>query len=183
MAKTIKAIETKYRGHRFRSRLEAKWAVFFDDMRIEWRYEPEGFVMKNGVCYLPDFFLPAFDMYVEVKPAVISFEEAEKIARFSFESEKNLLLIIDYPLKETMTLMRAETWGGPLGYMDPQTQDEEEAVRLWREREVQENRVSFAISPITHNWSLVLVKDPCADWVLEARQKAASARFEFGEKG
>jgi hypothetical protein len=27
---TIQAIETVYRGHRFRSRLEARWAVFFD---------------------------------------------------------------------------------------------------------------------------------------------------------
>jgi len=26
----IKAIETQYRGYRFRSRLEARWAVFFD---------------------------------------------------------------------------------------------------------------------------------------------------------
>ena len=26
----IKAIETYYKGYRFRSRLEARWAVFFD---------------------------------------------------------------------------------------------------------------------------------------------------------
>jgi len=26
----IKAIETEYDGHRFRSRLEARWAVFFN---------------------------------------------------------------------------------------------------------------------------------------------------------
>jgi hypothetical protein len=26
----IKAIETSYKGYRFRSRLEARWAVFFD---------------------------------------------------------------------------------------------------------------------------------------------------------
>ena len=28
--KSIKPIETKYNGYRFRSRLEARWAVFFD---------------------------------------------------------------------------------------------------------------------------------------------------------
>ena len=32
----FKAIETKYKGFRFRSRLEARWAVFFDALGIEW---------------------------------------------------------------------------------------------------------------------------------------------------
>lgn len=39
----IKAIETCYAGCRFRSRLEARWAVFFDALGLEWEYEPEGF--------------------------------------------------------------------------------------------------------------------------------------------
>lgn len=38
----IKPIETRYAGCRFRSRLEARWAVFFDALKIEWEYEPEG---------------------------------------------------------------------------------------------------------------------------------------------
>lgn len=32
----IKPIETKYKGYRFRSRLEARWAVFFDALGISW---------------------------------------------------------------------------------------------------------------------------------------------------
>ncbi len=39
----ITAIETHYKGFRFRSRLEARWAVFFDTVGIEWQYEPQGF--------------------------------------------------------------------------------------------------------------------------------------------
>lgn len=53
----MKAIETVYRGYRFRSRLEARWAVFFDELGVEWRYEPEGFELPSG-RYLPDFFIP-----------------------------------------------------------------------------------------------------------------------------
>ena len=53
----IKAIETRYKGYRFRSRLEARWAVFFDALCIEWEYEREGFVLPYGP-YLPDFWLP-----------------------------------------------------------------------------------------------------------------------------
>ncbi|MBP0590386.1 hypothetical protein J8I87_11810 [Paraburkholderia sp. LEh10] len=63
---TIKAIETKYRGYRFRSRIEARWAVFFDAAGIKWDYEPEGYVV-NDSPYLPDFFLPELGCYFEVK--------------------------------------------------------------------------------------------------------------------
>ena len=44
----IKAIETKYNGYKFRSRLEAKWAVFFDNAKIKYEYEPEGYEDENG---------------------------------------------------------------------------------------------------------------------------------------
>lgn len=62
----IKAIETRYRGYRFRSRLEARWAVFFDAAGIRWDYEAEGYVV-NGRPYLPDFYLPGLECFFEVK--------------------------------------------------------------------------------------------------------------------
>lgn len=52
---TIKAIETEYNGYRFRSRLEARWAVFFDALGVKYEYEPDGFVLPSGRKYLPDF--------------------------------------------------------------------------------------------------------------------------------
>lgn len=55
----IKAIETKWRGYRFRSRLEARWAVFFERIGAEWTYEPQGFEREGfeeeTLRYLPDF--------------------------------------------------------------------------------------------------------------------------------
>lgn len=66
----INAIETRYAGHRFRSRLEARWAVFFDALGVKWQYEPQGYIIKVGereVPYLPDFFLPSLKTWVEVK--------------------------------------------------------------------------------------------------------------------
>lgn len=64
----VKIIETKYRGIVFRSRLEARWAVFFDQLGIEWQYEPQGFE-KDGDRYLPDFRLSCKggDVWAEVK--------------------------------------------------------------------------------------------------------------------
>ena len=52
---------------RFRSRLEARWAVFFDQLAIAWVYEPEGYVLSDGRRYLPDFHLPDCATWVEVK--------------------------------------------------------------------------------------------------------------------
>ena len=75
----IKAIPTKYSGITFRSRLEARWAVFFDALGIEWEYEAEGYEIEYGngnVYYLPDFRLKnvqferdntLHDVHVEVK--------------------------------------------------------------------------------------------------------------------
>lgn len=63
---TIGAIETRYAGHVFRSRLEARWAVFFDELKIEWQYELQGFVV-DGSRYLPDFYLPRQNTWCEVK--------------------------------------------------------------------------------------------------------------------
>jgi hypothetical protein len=72
----ILAIETHYKGYRFRSRLEARWAVFFDQAGITYQYELQGFRLPSGL-YLPDFYLPdaacgtkptAVRAYVEIKP-------------------------------------------------------------------------------------------------------------------
>jgi hypothetical protein len=66
MSAPIKAIETAYRGCYFRSRLEARWAVFFDALEIPWEYEPQGFELPSG-NYLPDFWLPSLESWFEVK--------------------------------------------------------------------------------------------------------------------
>lgn len=64
------AIPTEYRGIRFRSRLEAQWAAFFDLMCWRWHYEP---IDLNG--YIPDFIVDGTEpILFEVKP-IITVEE------------------------------------------------------------------------------------------------------------
>lgn len=61
-------IETRYAGCRFRSRLEARWAVFLDTLGIAWEYEPQGYLVgPKRRPYLPDFWLPGERLWVEVK--------------------------------------------------------------------------------------------------------------------
>ena len=83
----IKAIETDYNGYRFRSRLEARWAVFFDALGIRYQYELQGFDLADLGYYLPDFYLPSLNMWLEIKPAIPSWEEIAKIISVSIETE------------------------------------------------------------------------------------------------
>ena len=65
------SIPTTYRGIRFRSRLEARWAAYFDSGNnapwTEWKYEPVDFP-----GWIPDFSLqcepPMRTHLVEIKP-------------------------------------------------------------------------------------------------------------------
>jgi hypothetical protein len=82
-------LETFYKGYRFRSRLEARWAVFFDALGIGWEYEPEAFDLGEG-GYLPDFRLDAgpggfggfgSKMWAEVKAPDHLFPRARPFAK------------------------------------------------------------------------------------------------------
>lgn len=50
----------------FYSRWEANMARLFNYLNIEWTYEPKTFDLKTQT-YTPDFYLPEYDFYVEVK--------------------------------------------------------------------------------------------------------------------
>jgi len=69
----IKAVPTVYAGVQFRSRLEARWAAFFDGLGWKWMYEP---AELNG--WIPDFRLElCAPVWVEVKPEY-SIEDLEQ---------------------------------------------------------------------------------------------------------
>ena len=107
----MKAIETVYRGFRFRSRLEARWAVFFDALGIKWRYETEGYDLGGAGYYLPDFFLhynedyharfvPDFDPaghWVEIKPVAPSLAEQRKMVELSKHTMHSGMIFVGSP--------------------------------------------------------------------------------------
>lgn len=73
----IKAIETEYNGYKFRSRLEARWAVFFDSIGMEYVYKPDP-VYIGTTPYQLDFYLPESKQYFEVQGMYVNLEE-EKV--------------------------------------------------------------------------------------------------------
>lgn len=66
---TLKPIQTRAYGRLFRSRLEARYAIFLTKLGVLWQYEPEGFQLDAGF-YLPDFYLPEVNggTWLEIKP-------------------------------------------------------------------------------------------------------------------
>ena len=119
MSEEIKAIETFYDGYRFRSRLEARWAVFFNASGIRYTYEPDGFYKygDRGEMYLPDFYLPGYDVYAEVKgsrPGVG--DEVKKAINVMANkiNRKVLLLLPDIP-----NTMDCGVWWLPIYYYHP----------------------------------------------------------------
>jgi len=94
---SIKAIETTYQGYKFRSRLEARWAVFFDAMNWEWQYEKEGFILPSG-WYLPDFWIETINMWAEVKPKPLEKIEKKLVRELAIESFPVLCLDTPEPI-------------------------------------------------------------------------------------
>jgi len=106
----IKPIETIYKGRRFRSRLEARWAVYFDVVGIKWEYEKEGYNLGDGIFYLPDFWLPQASMWAEVKGRELTEIEIEKIKRLVNGTDYPCLVLVGPPEIKVYYATLPEEW-------------------------------------------------------------------------
>lgn len=96
----LKAIETRHNGYMFRSRLEARFAVYFDTLGIEYFYEHEGYDLGKYGWYLPDFYLPHVEMWAEVKPVQFSKAEINKLKALVMLTKKPALMLIGTPARK-----------------------------------------------------------------------------------
>lgn len=72
----LKSIPTVFNKVIYKSRLEARWAVFFDKLGVEAFYEYEGFQLRDG-WYVPDFYVPSMNAWFEVKPTEFTYHESQ----------------------------------------------------------------------------------------------------------
>ena len=93
----MRAIETQYKGRNFRSRTEARWAVYLDAMGIRWEYELEGYEFRDGTRYLCDFWLPEWGLWLEIKGEKPTDEEMEKTRLLAFEGDTATILYWGQP--------------------------------------------------------------------------------------
>lgn len=130
---SIQPIQTRYRGRFFRSRLEARYAIFFDKLGIRWQYEPEGFDLHGGSRYLPDFWIEQGGFFAEVKPSHLSFDGKHR--DFCNQTGYGLLLLDGepamriYKVLENMSGDGAEEWPVSLDMDFHDTRDEN---RFWQ---------------------------------------------------
>lgn len=165
MRTDIKAIETIYKGYRFRSRLEARWGVFFDVAGLRWEYEPEGFELPSSVRYLPDFRLTSSHrkVWVEVKAEMPTARELLKLQ--SLLDPKNSadfgLFLVGQPCDHTnVKIVYSQSFG-----LDVRT-------------------IPYEDARVTLDWlgSEEHISTRGDTWA-RAVAAARSARFEFGEQG
>lgn len=191
-AARVKAIETFYKGYHFRSRLEARWAVFFETLRprgLTWEYEPEGFTLCDGTRYLPDFRVRYPDAgqlkWFEVKPhlSLVTPEEWRKMSLF----EDDLFILDGAPdwkmynrLREVL-FHEVDAWDvqGPFTPINPQPSKSAMADRragwaVWhyKGRPWWDEHDNFF-----DDWNIDTVDD-----LNLAIQSALSARFESGAR-
>jgi hypothetical protein len=180
----IKAIETKYGGYRFRSRLEARWAVFFDHagLREMWDYETQGYEIPTSLGtlrYLPDFWLDT-GQWAEVKGFLNEdgMRRLHAIALSLAECKKGNDLVVFGEVPRP----RSALWPVQL---------HAHGSRLWgvawepHAAGCPLERPRVAVEP-TDEFAEHLVKGfpfGCPDWAVDALEKARYARFEFGESG
>ena len=109
----IAAIETEHNGVLFRSRLEARWAVFFDALGIKYCYEREGYSLPSG-NYLPDFYLPnqgrfkhgQNGLFVEVKGSIEP-KHRTLLQELSMHTRTSCTLVKDIPYPQPEILRGA----------------------------------------------------------------------------
>lgn len=176
----IKPIETIYNNYKFRSRLEARWAVFFDELDVKYEYEREGFDI-DGVWYLPDFYLPDYSCWIEIKPdAVISDYDNSKINAFAKATKDKFILISGIPKEDRYNIQMLAgsdicktRFFSKLQYIFGLTSKTKELYLLSQGGSL----IWFSVNNNVDEWSII----PTIFELDKAYDTAMQARFEFGE--
>lgn len=183
---TIQAIQTKYKGYRFRSRLEARWAVFFDALGVRWEYEKEGYKLSDGSYYLPDFYLPDNQLWFEVKNENVTEADLKKFYKFT-DSGASAILAKGMPSENMMELHCwdvSENSGGQSTWnVDVFTVNENKIVFFVLGSPEWYFEKTLGTDDILENKIEVVfgLKRQCLPIVTKAIEAARSARFEHGE--
>jgi hypothetical protein len=94
------AKHTWYNNCWYRSKLEARWAIFFDELQLTTLYEPRTFGFR-GRQYTPDFWIADWKCYVEIKPINSRSWDIQPLRRLArLRSKCAVLLIMGQPSLE-----------------------------------------------------------------------------------
>lgn len=188
--KTGKAIQTEWNGRLFRSRLEARWAVYFESLGRPWVYEPEGYDLPSG-RYLPDFWLPTNESehpvagyFCEIKPEEPSEREKALAMELFMATSHRVLIVCGQPVEGKCWVWKIH---GPIAWDDGRSTP----PHWMRGHEldddfvmsVNETRSFFPLFHTFHNAKGAKYDTVPPDGAVRRALRAAStARFEHGEQ-
>lgn len=177
-----KAIETRYNGRRFRSRVEARWAVAFDQLGLKYDYEREGYEL-DGNRYLPDFHLPDIDCWIEVKGQDPSEQEVRLCSLLAKKLGKRVFIVIGPPELEKEQFILIKSDGSVDEHRFMLLEDRRTDGEYWfasnHGGEYMEEGYSVGPAKGEDHDRPPLVRDT----LKKAFDAALSARFEHGEEG
>ncbi len=173
----MKSINTEYNGYFFRSRMEARWAVFFDAISVKYHYEHQDFILKSG-RYLPDFYLPTFNggAFAEVKPKFEA-DAIEKCRQLCELTKQDVLMLEDVPDFKCVRYF----WWNTLFSDIPKVQ--QSVGLICADQASGENRMF--VEPGYENDDLTISEENISmlgEIFIEAVFASRSARFEFLDK-
>lgn len=165
----IQAIETRYDGCHFRSRLEARWAVFFNELEIPWEYEAQGYEV-DGRKYLPDFWLPDQGVWYEVKGEMPEETTVDFYVRFAEETGRPFIVAMGQ-INRVIFGVCDPIWG--VAERNP----------CWAECETCGD---LNVTTLLSHWQVS--EEHCGKYVetsliADALRAASEARFEHGQSG
>jgi hypothetical protein len=116
---SVSPLRTPYKGIWFASKVEAANACGFDRIGLVLEYEPEGLRLR-WTCYLPDFYLPQLDAWLEIKGGPPTAEEFRKIAETATVTGKTTLLVAERlnGKRQVWVFKPGGFWRGPLRWID-----------------------------------------------------------------
>lgn len=198
MGMGIEPIQTEYAGRKFRSRTEARWAVFLNAFGEKWEYEVDGYDLPSG-RYLPDFYLPRLNAWLEIKGPPPTEKELTKCGELRTATERAVLIAHGLPGDHPLSLFcwdMTDSSGGECEW-----EDEVELWATYREslilllHDSRHERELFASRDLTKHLPILRhvagkVLHSSGVWLElsslpavydNACQAASMARFEFGE--
>ncbi len=173
----MQAIPTEYANNKFRSRLEARWAIFLQTLGIDFAYEAERYSLPSA-SYLPDFWLPSLRIFIEVKPlegyidqsgiynelvclsgfSLLRISGGPYFGEYSIRLYSPPQLILDYGNFHQAKFAEGRGKNGQLYLVEG-----ENYVRL---RNLQCQRKAACLPPMTYS-----------EWISQAMRAASAARF------
>jgi len=154
-------------------------------LKIKWEYEKEGYQFDDGTRYLPDFWLPEQNCFIEIKPVRATVDEEEKATNLAREKKCNIFILSG----NIPSVDELDDWAG-LDFIGWSSNEScvgydyyykfcecRKCGRIGIEYDGRSERIDCECDTGHKTYNYFSFK------LIDAYIKARSARFEFGESG